>query len=845
MGFRREFRNDLALVCSSHHLSDLDDLQRYKTSQPYGNSDDETANVHYAALILRCADLLHITSDRTPSVMYRLIAPHDPVSQREWAKQRAVRRVRPQKGRDRDGKFSDTAPQDTIEVFATFDEADGFFGLTSYLRYAEKELAQASDWALAAAEQRDVHYLLPWRHVDDSEVTATGFLPEKLSFALDQDRILELLTGHTLYGDSTVAVRELIQNALDAARLQMIVDGKSEDEGLVKVRWDSDKRVLRICDNGTGMSQAVIERNLLKAGASRYQEEDFKRDHPDFSPISRFGIGVLSTFMIADSVEITTCAPEEEAARQITLRSVHGRYLVRLLDKDTDAEAARLAPHGTEVALDVRAGVELEDIVEIVKRWIVVPRCTVMVQVDDEEPVAVGFPTPKAALESVLVEGGADLSDRQEPTNGATKVVEEIEAGVAVAYAVVWSAYFREWEFLRASDPATLLGTCVEGIRVEQGTPGYDGVSFIAMCDARGPNAPKTNVARSGLDRTPERTALLRRIYSKYFGHVTAECEALDTVRGQSITRAAEEARILFAPLVPREGPSQAGREPVPLVDKSVFESESQRHALLLVEAGGDRKFVAADEIGDDATIWTVDSEFVRAAEHLLREIPSHANLSSLAKAFATDAFTPPTGTILIGYDGHWLPHGVALRDRAVATINVRPEERRVDVGWVEGEDSDKWISFFDDSYVRQVYVLSSDAWGGGIGVRVALSPVDGEGLVDLSGVRTHGMLYILHGVPAGEYLMQLRDRCNDDIYGEFALRTGTGTVMRFLTAYRRPPNVQETVERWLTERAEFRVGAAVEDLVDAPALIEALATTSSNVFDTWAWSRRSSLAGD
>src|SRR5262249_2153798 len=65
-----QFRKDLGLVCESHHLDDLGDLTKYKPSQPYGNSEEETANVQYAALLLRTADLLHITRDRTPSVAF-------------------------------------------------------------------------------------------------------------------------------------------------------------------------------------------------------------------------------------------------------------------------------------------------------------------------------------------------------------------------------------------------------------------------------------------------------------------------------------------------------------------------------------------------------------------------------------------------------------------------------------------------------------------------------------------------------------------------------------------------------------------------------------------------------
>ena len=66
------FRRDLALVCRSHQTDDIDDFSLFNTDSHYGNEPDEKANVHYIAIILRTADLLHITKDRTPSIQYSL-----------------------------------------------------------------------------------------------------------------------------------------------------------------------------------------------------------------------------------------------------------------------------------------------------------------------------------------------------------------------------------------------------------------------------------------------------------------------------------------------------------------------------------------------------------------------------------------------------------------------------------------------------------------------------------------------------------------------------------------------------------------------------------------------------
>src|SRR6266487_2514564 len=74
-----------------------------------------------------------------------------------------------------------------------------------------------------------------------------------------------------------------------------------------------------------------------------------------------------------------------------------------------------------------------------------------------------------------------------------------------------------------ADDERKLLGTCVEGVRVEFDTPGFKGRSIVAIANVTGPNAPKTNVARSGLETTPELDRTLETIYQIYLNHIKKE----------------------------------------------------------------------------------------------------------------------------------------------------------------------------------------------------------------------------------------------------------------------------------------------------------------------------------
>jgi molecular chaperone HtpG len=81
---------------------------------------------------------------------------------------------------------------------------------------------------------------------------------------------------------------------------------------------------------------------------------------------------------------------------------VHGKYLIRLLDKTESAEAREIGPHGTEVVLKTRASAKAVDVLATLKKWIWFPRCQIIAYIDDAPPVTIGFKSPKEAIETYL-----------------------------------------------------------------------------------------------------------------------------------------------------------------------------------------------------------------------------------------------------------------------------------------------------------------------------------------------------------------------------------------------------------------------------------------------------------
>ncbi|MFE2035508.1 caspase family protein [Streptomyces scopuliridis] len=169
-------------------------------------------------------------------------------------------------------------------------------------------------------------------YADADRVRLSGNTPTHLAdgirFQLAEDRVQELLMGEELYGERELAIRELYQNALDAVRYRdrrteylRRTDGTPPEwDGLIEFVQKADTQgrpYLECRDNGVGMGLDEL-RNVFSQGGARfvdlpeYIEEqtawaELGEPRIELHPNSRFGIGVLSYFMLADEIEVTTC----------------------------------------------------------------------------------------------------------------------------------------------------------------------------------------------------------------------------------------------------------------------------------------------------------------------------------------------------------------------------------------------------------------------------------------------------------------------------------------------------------------------------------------------------------
>lgn len=180
------------------------------------------------------------------------------------------------------------------------------------------------------------------------------YLYQKAQFNLSKSQVIDLLMGTKLYGDPEVALRELLQNSIDACLLRSAMekswDNLYEPEIHIKYSTQNDGDVLEIIDNGTGMDQHIIDNYYSKVGASFYKSPGFyelkSKSKADFTPTSRFGIGILSCFMVADTLVVDTrrvYAPHNSSeAINITIEGQESIFWIKQGQREVPGTSTKL-----------------------------------------------------------------------------------------------------------------------------------------------------------------------------------------------------------------------------------------------------------------------------------------------------------------------------------------------------------------------------------------------------------------------------------------------------------------------------------------------------------------------
>lgn len=140
--------------------------------------------------------------------------------------------------------------------------------------------------------------------------------PIQGNVSIDAQNIMPIIKKW-LYSDKDIFIREVVSNGCDAITKLRMVDSAAAASCTIHVEVDKDKKELRFIDDGVGMTEEEVKRNINQvafSGAKSFMEEYAKtEDKENGGIIGHFGLGFYSVFMVADNVTIDTLSFREGA----------------------------------------------------------------------------------------------------------------------------------------------------------------------------------------------------------------------------------------------------------------------------------------------------------------------------------------------------------------------------------------------------------------------------------------------------------------------------------------------------------------------------------------------------
>jgi hypothetical protein len=331
----------LAEICFSHNESHTSLLEMETVRLC---SEDTFLCLPFVSVILRLTDIIDFDTKRTPAILFSHLTIKNAVSLSEWIKHLSV--------------TAWSFQRETITFSAQCSHPAIEASIKNYCDQIDDELKNCT-FILAnlVSEICDVECYkikLP-AYVNRKKIgaaidIATGapiYTYKDTKFTLNKQQVVDLLMGTKLYGKTDVALRELIQNSIDACLLRSSLSEVWKDNYVpyicVSLETNNNTDYLIVEDNGIGMNQHIIDSYYTNIGKSFYTSTEFHdlmtEASKTFKPISRFGIGILACFMVCDNMEVET-------------KKVLGPY-------QTD-EAIKISIEGYDSLFVIKAGVRRE-----------------------------------------------------------------------------------------------------------------------------------------------------------------------------------------------------------------------------------------------------------------------------------------------------------------------------------------------------------------------------------------------------------------------------------------------------------------------------------------------------
>ena len=379
----------------------------------------------------------------------------------------------------------------------------------------------------------------------------------------------------------------------------------------------------------------------------------------------------------------------------------------------------------------------------------------------------------------------------------------------------------------------------MEGIAVEFGTPGFLARTILAAANAYGPTAPRTNVARTAIEDTTERTALLRKIYSTLFTHIANETQRLRTEEGYSLTWAVQQTPFLIAPLVSRV------RQVASRTD--LYMEALADVPLYLLETSNGRRSGSLNDLRKIGSFWTVESQLVSSVEMLIREAETELTARDLILNAQKSGIPLPEGPVVANLDNLSMLNEVVRSEFEVTDITGYIPNRRLDLNWVRRGTRRKWLSNSElllsalDTGIKEVVYFARHQERRTAGRRqdefyVPLEEINLTGLEEFLAVSAARTIYLLPGSPVANFLKEVADR--NDPHNLVRLQTYFDAVHTYLVPSKLSGSEAEGAMARVLKQFEaeglFATTVSHEDFLASVA-----STKKTGLFNPLSWTQR------
>lgn len=217
-------------------------------------------------------------------------------------------------------------------------------------------------------------------------------------FKTESKKLLDLVIN-SIYTNREIFLRELISNASDAIDKLWFKNLTNENvsvdrSGLaIRVAFDKDARTITVSDNGIGMTQEELDKNLgtiAHSGSEAFKTANAEQQGSAVDIIGQFGVGFYSTFMVGSKVRVVSRAFGSEKAYAWESDGVSGYTVSEAAPGELDADGE----HGTRVTVTLR-------------------------------PSQAGAAASSAAASSAAASAGAAMAESQDSDNDTESLLSE------------------------------------------------------------------------------------------------------------------------------------------------------------------------------------------------------------------------------------------------------------------------------------------------------------------------------------------------------------------------------------------------------------------------------------